>query len=92
MNEKIHTLGTLVRTLREKKAYSQDDLAWKSNISRTFLQHVERGRKRDLRLSTIEKICAGLGLSVCEFLHIYYYGNEIGKTNKPQGGGNSNHI
>ncbi|MBN8216727.1 MAG: helix-turn-helix domain-containing protein [Spirochaetes bacterium] len=92
MNEKILTLGTLVRTLREKKAYSQDDLAWKSNSSRTFLQHVERGRKRDLRLSTIEKLCAGLGLSVCEFLHIYYCSNEPGNTNKPQGGSNTNHV
>jgi transcriptional regulator with XRE-family HTH domain len=92
MNEKILTLGTLVRTLREKKAYSQDDLAWKANLSRTFLQHVERGRKRDLRLSTIEKICTGLGLSVCEFLHIYYYSNEAGNTGKPLGGGNTNHV
>ena len=48
-------LGKRVRALREKKKWSQEDLAHESGLARSFTGAIERGEK-DLRLTTLVKL------------------------------------
>jgi transcriptional regulator with XRE-family HTH domain len=55
-----------VRTLREAMGFTQERFAERAGVSYKYYQAVEGGRKVDLRLSTIIKIAAGLGIEVWE--------------------------
>jgi transcriptional regulator with XRE-family HTH domain len=48
-------LGKRVRALREKKKWSQEELAHHSGLARSFTGAIERGEK-DLRLTTLVKL------------------------------------
>ena len=48
-------LGQRVRALREKRKWSQEDLAHESSLARSFTGAIERGEK-DLRLTTLVKL------------------------------------
>jgi transcriptional regulator with XRE-family HTH domain len=48
-------LGQRVRALRERRKWSQEDLAHESGLARSFAGAIERGEK-DLRLSTLVKL------------------------------------
>jgi transcriptional regulator with XRE-family HTH domain len=48
-------LGNRVRALREKKNWSQEELAHQSGLARSFTGAIERGEK-DLRLTTLVKL------------------------------------
>jgi transcriptional regulator with XRE-family HTH domain len=48
-------LGKSVRALREKKKWSQEELAHQSGLARSFTGAIERGEK-DLRLTTLVKL------------------------------------
>lgn len=48
-------LGRRVRTLRQKRKWSQEDLAHESGLARSFTGAIERGEK-DLRLTTLVKL------------------------------------
>ena len=48
-------LGIRVRELREKKGWSQEELAHQSGLARSFAGAIERGEK-DVRLSTLMKL------------------------------------
>ena len=48
-------LGGRVRALREKKKWSQEELAHQSGLARSFTGAIERGEK-DLRLTTLVKL------------------------------------
>lgn len=48
-------LGTRVRALREKREWSQEELAHESGLARSFAGAIERGEK-DLRLTTLVKL------------------------------------
>ncbi len=48
-------LGQRVRALREKKKWSQEELAHQSGLARSFTGAIERGEK-DLRLTTLVKL------------------------------------
>jgi DNA-binding XRE family transcriptional regulator len=48
-------LGKRVRTLREKKKWSQEELAHRGSLARSFTGAIERGEK-DLRLTMIVKL------------------------------------
>ena len=45
---------------------SQDDLAFKSDLSRVTISYVECGR--EVYFSTIESVCRGLGISMASLL------------------------
>lgn len=55
--------GERVRQLREEIGLSQDKLAFKSGIHRTWIGIVERWQ-RNLTLENIEKLAKALGVSV----------------------------
>jgi transcriptional regulator with XRE-family HTH domain len=48
-------LGKRVRALREKRKWSQEELAHQSGLARSFAGAIERGEK-DLRLTTLTKL------------------------------------
>lgn len=57
--------GFAVKTRREDLGLTQEDLADKAGIHRTYLSDVERG-SRNLSLLNIERMAAALDLSLSE--------------------------
>jgi transcriptional regulator with XRE-family HTH domain len=60
-------LGLRVRELREKRNWSQEDLAHESGLARSFTGAIERGEK-DLRLSTLVKLANTFKISLAQLL------------------------
>jgi transcriptional regulator with XRE-family HTH domain len=60
-------LGVRVRSLRENKKWSQEDLAHESGLARSFTGAIERGEK-DLRLTTLVKLANTFNISVSRLL------------------------
>lgn len=59
--------GKTVRDIRISKKLSQEDLADKSNLHRTYIGMVERAEK-NISLVNIEKIALALEVEICELL------------------------
>lgn len=59
--------GKSVRKLRSQKGWSQEELASKCNLHRTYIGSVERG-ERNISLENIEKIADTLDVTVDELL------------------------
>jgi transcriptional regulator with XRE-family HTH domain len=57
--------GFAVKARREELELTQEELAEKAQIHRTYLSDVERG-SRNLSLINIEKLAAGLSLPISE--------------------------
>jgi transcriptional regulator with XRE-family HTH domain len=57
--------GLVVKVRREALGLTQEDLAEKARIHRTYLSDVERG-SRNLSLINIERIAAALAFSLSE--------------------------
>jgi transcriptional regulator with XRE-family HTH domain len=61
VDDLAHRFGSLVRRLRESRGLSQDELADRSGLHRTFIGSVERGEKVPT-IITAQKIAGGLDL------------------------------
>ena len=59
-------IGDRIKKLREKKKLTQLQLGQKSNLNRTFINHVENGR-RNLSIESLEKILKGLDITFSKF-------------------------
>ena len=57
--------GGLVRRLRQERGWSQDELADRSGLHRTFVGAVERGEKM-ATIATASKLAHGLGIPLSE--------------------------
>jgi transcriptional regulator with XRE-family HTH domain len=57
--------GARVRSLREATGLSQEKLAEKSGLHRTYISSIERGQ-RNVSLQNIHALSAALGVSVGE--------------------------
>lgn len=64
----LTNLLTRLRQLREAHGLTQEAFAELSGISYKYYQAVEAGRKRDLRLSTLERLAHAYGLEVWQLL------------------------
>lgn len=53
-------IGTVLRAKREKFAISQEEVAERAGVDRTYVSILERGLKSPT-VETLEKICAALG-------------------------------
>jgi len=60
-------LGRL-RALRDARGLTQEQFAEKSGISYKYYQAVEAGRKKDLRLSTLDRLAKAHGLETWQLL------------------------
>ena len=68
---KRKTLASLLRRLRELRdahGLTQEAFAELAGMNYKYYQAVEAGRKRELRLSTLEKLAAPYGIEVWELL------------------------
>lgn len=62
-----HVFGARVRELRERLGFSQEELAGRAGLDRTYISSCERGR-RNVSLSTISKLAVALSVSLDELL------------------------
>ena len=57
-----------MKELREARGLSQEAFAEKAGLGYKYYQHVEAGRRRDIRLSTLEKLAKACGLELRELV------------------------
>ncbi|MBI5858032.1 MAG: helix-turn-helix transcriptional regulator [Sphingobacteriales bacterium] len=65
MQEKI---GKRIAELRKEKDLSQQKFAYEADIERSFLTHIEKGRK-NISVGTLERISAALEISFKDFFN-----------------------
>lgn len=68
-NDLANRLLARIRQLREAKGLTQEAFAEKAGLAYKYYQHVEAGRRRDIRLSTVEKLAKALDLEPWELLN-----------------------
>lgn len=61
-------IGLRIKELRAKKELTQEGLAWKAELNRTFMNHIENGRK-NISVESLEKIITGLETNIKEFFN-----------------------
>ena len=60
-------IGLRIKEIRTEMELTQEAVAFKADIDRTFMNHVENG-KRNVSIDTLEKlVCNGLEMSFKEF-------------------------
>ena len=60
LNELRRRIGDVLREKREKLAISQEEVAARAGVDRTYISILERGLKSPT-VDTLDKICAALG-------------------------------
>lgn len=60
-----YRFGARVRELREAMGISQEELAFRVGLDRTYISGIERGL-RNVALKNIERLAGGLGVKVKE--------------------------
>jgi len=62
-------IGLRIKDIRTEKNLTQEAVAWKAEVDRTFMNHVENG-KRNASVETLTKIiCIGLETSFKDFFN-----------------------
>jgi transcriptional regulator with XRE-family HTH domain len=59
--------GKRVRALRAERGWTQEELAHRSGLNRSYMSEVERGIS-DVSLSTLQKIAKTLEISLADLL------------------------
>jgi XRE family transcriptional regulator, regulator of sulfur utilization len=62
----LRVVGDRVRTLRRKRNWTQEDLAAKADMDRTFIADIERG-KRNFTLVYIDVLATAFDLTLAQF-------------------------
>jgi len=60
--------GNKVREIRKEKGFSQEELAHRANLHRTYIGMIERAEK-NITLLNIEKIANALGVNIKELIN-----------------------
>ena len=63
-------IGANVRTLRKAQRLSQEELAFRAEIDRSYLSEIENGQK-NLSVLMLDQIAAALGVDMKELLEGY---------------------
>ena len=61
--------GNKVREFRKEKGYSQEELAYRSGLHRTYIGMIERAEK-NITLINIEKIANALEMNIYNFFQV----------------------
>jgi transcriptional regulator with XRE-family HTH domain len=64
INKKV---GLNIRKYRQKKGWSQEQLAFEADLHRAYIGHIERGEK-NIGLKNLEKIAKTLGINIKNLL------------------------
>ena len=59
-------VGNRITALRKEKKLSQQKFSYAADMERTYLTHIEKGRK-NISLNTLEKITEALGVTLQDF-------------------------
>lgn len=69
-------IGLRIKELRTDQNLTQEEVAWKAEVDRTFMNHVENG-KRNVSVDTLSKIiCNGLETSFKDFFSADIFNNK----------------
>ncbi len=69
-------IGLRIKELRNDQNLTQEEVAWKAEVDRTFMNHVENG-KRNVSIDTLTKIiCSGLETSFKDFFSADIFNNK----------------
>lgn len=60
------SVGKVLKKFREGKGLSQEELAWKSELHRTYISQLERGLK-SVTFKTLNRICTELEVDLVVF-------------------------
>ncbi|HEY6160715.1 MAG TPA: helix-turn-helix transcriptional regulator [Bacteroidia bacterium] len=61
-------IGLRIKELRTEKKLTQEELAWAAEIDRTYMNHVENGRK-NISVEILEKIVKALSTDFSTFFN-----------------------
>ena len=61
-------MGRMVKRLREKREWSQPELAKRAKVSQAYLAEIERGTKTNPSLPVLRRLAKALGVPVTELL------------------------
>jgi len=61
-------IGSRIKELRSQQKISQEALAGKAGLDRTYINSVENG-KRNISIENIEKIAKALDITIAEFFN-----------------------
>ncbi|ELY2566170.1 helix-turn-helix transcriptional regulator [Cronobacter sakazakii] len=65
----LSKVSFVIKKIRLEKGMTQEDLAYKSNLDRTYISGIERN-SRNLTIKTLELIIKGLGVSDVIFFEL----------------------
>lgn len=68
-DEILKKFANKLKNLRESKGFSQEELAFKSRLDRTYISRIER-EKRNPSLKSLYKIAIALNISLPELVDI----------------------
>jgi len=63
----LKKFGNKVREIRKEKGISQEELAYKAELHRTYIGMIERGEK-NITIKNIEKLAKALGVTMKELV------------------------
>ena len=66
-SEELVLLGLRIKSLRESRSMTQEQLGFESGLDRTYVSDLERGN-RNLSYTGLTKIAKGLNISISEML------------------------
>lgn len=67
-------IGERIKELRLEKNLSQEALAFNSGLERSFITHIENGR-RNVSIETLSKVILGLNITFFDFFNIKIFQN-----------------
>jgi transcriptional regulator with XRE-family HTH domain len=68
MLDEVNIDGRKIRSLRERRGWTQKDLSLKSGIDQSLISALETDRKEDVRFSTIMALARSLGVQPHQLL------------------------
>lgn len=87
MDDILRLLGRRIRELRIQRGFtSQEAFADYVGVHRTFMGHLETGRK-DFRLTTLIRVSTALGVSLSQLFSEVDGGKTAGRARKSRTGG-----
>lgn len=66
MGNIIKVIGNRIKNIRTEKGFSQEELAYKANLSCSYFGQLERGAK-SAGIETLEKLSNALSVSIADF-------------------------
>jgi transcriptional regulator with XRE-family HTH domain len=69
-NDTATKLLARVKEFRERHGLSQEAFAEKAGLGYKYYQHIEAGRRRDIRLSTLQKLAKACGVELWRLLQV----------------------